>query len=159
MDNYKGNTIPVEKRSLITDVLVQLVRNSMAHGIETASERKKAGKEEAGKIEISNYIEGDTYVIKVRDDGKGIQLEKLRKKALEIGKWSESEVNSWNDEQLTNIIFLPHLSTADEADMVSGRGMGMDIIKSKIEKLNGRIKIDTQKDKGCEFIIEFSMVA
>lgn len=159
MDDYLGDTIPIESRSLITDILVQLIRNSIAHGIETTSIRKKAGKDELGKIEISNSTKGNTCIIQFKDDGQGIQLDKLRKKAMEMGKWSEEEVKKWDDEKLANIIFIPHLSTTEKAGMTSGRGMGMDIIKSKIEKLNGRIKIDTQKDKYCQFTIEFSRVA
>ena len=95
MDNYKGDDIPVEKRSLITDVLVQLIRNSLAHGIETKSERKKAGKDEAGKIEISNFMQGNKFIIQFKDDGKGIQLEKVREKALKLGHWSEDEIKAW----------------------------------------------------------------
>jgi ligand-binding sensor domain-containing protein/signal transduction histidine kinase len=159
MDNYKGDDIPAENRSLISDVLVQLVRNSMAHGIESCPLRKKAGKEETGKIEISNHVKGDVYVIHFKDDGRGIQLEKLRRKAIETGKWSADEVNNWDETTLANIIFMPHLTTSDEAGMTSGRGMGMDIVKSKVEKMNGRIKIDTKKDQFCQFTIEFKKVA
>ncbi len=152
--NFKSDLIPYEQRLILRDVLVQLIRNAMYHGLETAEERQEAGKKETGTIRIISFDKDDRIGIQFEDDGRGIQYDKLREKAKESGKWSKEEVDSWNDQQLTELIYLPGITTVDNANMTAGRGFGMDIVKQKIIKLGGEITIDTRKGKYCKFIIE-----
>jgi ligand-binding sensor domain-containing protein/signal transduction histidine kinase len=152
--NFKSDLIPYEQRLILRDVLVQLVRNAIYHGLETSQERHAAGKKEIGTIKIVSIDKKDRIRIQFEDDGRGLQFDKLREKAKESGKWSDKEINGWNNQQLAELIYLPGITTVDNANMTAGRGFGMDIVKQKIKRLGGEIKIDTRKGKYCKFIIE-----
>jgi two-component system chemotaxis sensor kinase CheA len=136
----------------IGEPLVHLLRNALDHGIETPEERIKKGKPPVGLLRLEARHEGNNVVIEVEDDGRGIDVEKVRKKAIAMGLLSEKEKEeSYLDEKaLLNLIFQPGFSTADEVTDVSGRGVGMDVVKSKIESLNGTIEIETRKDLGTK---------
>lgn len=132
----------------IGDPLVHIIRNSCDHGIETPEVRASVGKPETGTIELKAYNEGNHIVIEIKDDGKGIDAELVKSKALEKGIISEKEADSMTEKEAFNLIFRPGFSTAAKVTNVSGRGVGMDVVKTNIEKLNGIIDIDSEKGKG-----------
>ncbi len=132
----------------IGDPLVHIIRNSCDHGIESAEERKMLGKPPKGTIELKAYNEGNQIVIEVKDDGKGLDPELLKRKALEKGLISPREADNMGNKEAYTLIFRPGFSTAKEVTNVSGRGVGMDVVKTNIEKLNGIIDIDSEIGKG-----------
>lgn len=132
----------------IGDPLVHIIRNSCDHGVETPDIRSAAGKEETGIIELKAYNEGNHIVIEIKDDGKGIDPSKLKAKALSNGLINERESDSMTDKEALTLIFRAGLSTAEQVTNVSGRGVGMDVVKTNIEKLNGIIDVDSEMGKG-----------
>ncbi len=132
----------------IGDPLVHIIRNSCDHGVETPDIRTAGGKGEAGLIELKAYNEGNHIVIEIKDDGKGIDPEIVKSKAFEKGIISEKEADSMSDKEAFTLVFKPGFSTAAKVTNVSGRGVGMDVVKTNIEKLNGIIDIDSEKGKG-----------
>lgn len=132
----------------IGDPLVHIIRNSCDHGIETPQDRLKQGKSETGKIELKAYNEGNHIVIEIQDDGKGLDPEALKKKALEKGLISERDSLSMHDKEAFSLIFKAGFSTAASITNISGRGVGMDVVKTNIEKLNGIIDIESQPGAG-----------
>ncbi len=156
--NFKTNLIPAKYHLLIKEALIQLVRNSISHGIETPEERKKLKKPQYGIIEVSTFRTNGIVGIRLRDDGRGIQTEKLKEKALQSGKWKADEINNWDDEQLAKLIFLSGITTADKIDMVAGRGVGMDGVKHRIQEHKGDIHVYFSKGKYCEFEINLPAV-
>jgi two-component system chemotaxis sensor kinase CheA len=134
-------------RSLIEalhDPLIHLIRNSVDHGIEMPSEREDKGKNRKGVLRLRAYNEGNHVVINIYDDGKGINIHSVKEKAREKGLISDTECNTMNDRDALNLIFAPGLSTAKKVSSVSGRGVGMDVVKTNIEKLNGQVFIDSE---------------
>lgn len=132
----------------IGDPLVHIIRNSCDHGIEKPEDRIAAGKPEGGTVNLKAYNEGNHIVIEVADDGKGLDADMLRHKAIEKGLISEREADSMSDKEAFGIIFKPGFSTAAAITNVSGRGVGMDVVKTNIEKLNGIIDIESEKGVG-----------
>ncbi|WQS62546.1 chemotaxis histidine kinase/response regulator CheAY2 [Helicobacter pylori] len=132
----------------IGDPLIHIIRNSCDHGIEPLEERKRLNKPETGKVQLSAYNEGNHIVIKISDDGKGLDPVMLKEKAIEKGVISERDAESMNDREAFNLIFKPGFSTAKVVSNVSGRGVGMDVVKTNIEKLNGIIEIDSEVGVG-----------
>ena len=132
----------------IGDPLVHIIRNSCDHGIEDAETRLAMGKPEYGTIELKAYNEGNSIVIEVVDDGRGLDPEMLIQKSLEKGIITEREADNLTDKEAFALIFKPGFSTAAQVTNVSGRGVGMDVVKTNIEKLNGIIDIDSEKGKG-----------
>ena len=132
----------------IGDPLVHIIRNSCDHGIEPPEERVKMGKPPKGTIWLKAYNEGNHIIIEIVDDGRGMDPEILKQKALEKGIISEKEADQMSDKEAYMLIFKPGFSTAAKVTNVSGRGVGMDVVKSNIEKLNGIIEIDSEKGKG-----------
>ncbi|WQV00548.1 chemotaxis histidine kinase/response regulator CheAY2 [Helicobacter pylori] len=132
----------------IGDPLIHIIRNSCDHGIEPLEERKKLNKPETGKVQLSAYNEGNHIVIKISDDGKGLDPAMLKEKAVEKGVISERDAESMSDREAFNLIFKPGFSTAKTVSNVSGRGVGMDVVKTNIEKLNGIIEIDSEVGVG-----------
>lgn len=134
--------------------LIHIIRNSIDHGIETPEERIALGKNPMGKIILSAHQVNNKILIEIKDDGKGINLEKIKNKALQKGYLTQEELSSMNDEQITNIIFSPGFSTGEEITNISGRGIGLDVVQTKISQLNGKVKILSQVNKGCCVHIE-----
>ena len=132
----------------IGDPLVHIIRNSCDHGIEDAETRLAMGKPEHGTIELKAYNEGNSIVIEVVDDGRGLDPDMLIQKSLEKGIITEREADNLTDKEAFALIFKPGFSTAASVTNVSGRGVGMDVVKTNIEKLNGIIDIDSEKGKG-----------
>jgi len=139
------------------DLLVHLLRNSVDHGIETPEERVKAGKARTGVIRLSAAQEQNRVVIKVEDDGHGIDIDKIKKKALEKGLRTEEELHNMSDDEATNILATPGFSTADKVTAISGRGVGLDAVKAGVESLGGSMTIESRKDAWTRMVIRLPL--
>ena len=139
------------------DPLVHLVRNSIDHAIETYEERKAAGKNLEGTVRLSAAQEGNSIVIRVQDDGRGLQVDKIKAKALEKGVVTESELAGMEQREAMNMIFLPGFSTADTVSDVSGRGVGMDVVRTNISRMSGSIELNSEQGKGCLVTIKLPL--
>lgn len=137
------------------DPLVHMIRNAIDHGIELPDVRRERGKEEIGKILLRAYQQGGNVVIEIADDGQGLNRVKIIQKAKEKGLLIDEA--SLTDYQIDNLIFEPGFSTAEKVTDVSGRGVGMDVVKKAIEKLKGKVEIISQEEKGCRFIIRIPL--
>jgi two-component system chemotaxis sensor kinase CheA len=148
--DISGSEAELDKAVLesLTDPLTHIIRNSCGHGIETPEERIRAGKPKAGRISISAYHEAGRINITIRDDGRGIDPELVRKTALQKGLKTEAELEQMTEKDLLNLIFLPGFSTAEAVDDVSGRGVGMDVVKTGIEKLGGSFVLESAVGRG-----------
>lgn len=157
--NMYGQDTEVDRTVIdeIGDPLVHLMRNSIDHGIETPEVRVKKGKPETGVINLKAYHEGNNVIIEVSDDGSGINFEKVKNKAYEKGMLSADEVEELSNEKLIKLLFEPGFSTSDTISDISGRGVGLDVVKNKIESLNGSIEVKTEVDKGTKFIIKLPL--
>ena len=142
---------------LIKDPLTHMVRNSADHGLEANSDRVMLGKPEIGKIELSAYHEGGQIIIKIVDDGRGIDAEKLRAKILERELASEDELARMSEGQIQKFIFHPGFSLAKEVTAVSGRGVGMDVVRTNIELIGGTVDMTSVVGKGTSFIIKIPL--
>ena len=153
--NFNYEKIPEKYRQLLKEVLNQLIRNSMIHGIESSEERKRAGKNANGSIVIQSDIEANNekFQFFYIDDGRGIQVEKLKEKAIKEGTWSKEELEKWDLSKLIKLIYLPGMSTAEEATLNAGRGIGMDLVKQKIHDAGGMIQVSFAPKKFCKFKI------
>jgi len=141
----------------IGDSLIHLIRNAVDHGLEFAHERLSAGKTSTGNVDLIAYHDGNNVVLVVGDDGKGIDTDKILKQALSKGLVGENEVNKLSDREILNFLFDPRITTAGKISDISGRGVGMDAVKSKVESLGGIIEIETSKGKGTKFIIRLPL--
>ncbi len=141
----------------LEDPLIHLVRNAIDHGIETPEERIKAGKPEEGTIKLSAFQEGDRIIISIEDDGKGIDVEKVKKKAVEKGLITPEQAENMQDKEAFELLFMPGFSTADQVSEVSGRGVGMDVVASTIHNLRGSIEVESEKGKGSKFIMKLPL--
>ncbi|NEU14015.1 hybrid sensor histidine kinase/response regulator [Methylobacterium sp. BTF04] len=142
---------------VIKDPLTHMVRNSADHGIESTADRKAAGKPARGTIRLSAYHEGGTITIEIADDGKGLDLAAIRRKAVERKVASQAEIERMTDAQVAKFIFHPGFSTAAAITSVSGRGVGMDVVKTNIELIGGVIDINTQLGRGTTFTIKIPL--
>ncbi|MBF0567722.1 MAG: chemotaxis protein CheA [Nitrospirae bacterium] len=141
----------------IGDPLVHLVRNSVDHGVEMPDDRARAGKPRGGTVLLSAYQEGNNIVLSIEDDGKGIDVEMLKEKIVEKGLSTPDELERLSTKEILDFIFLPGFSTAKVVSDVSGRGVGMDVVKTNIMKLNGTITIETEKGKGTKFLLRLPL--
>jgi two-component system chemotaxis sensor kinase CheA len=141
----------------IGDPLMHLLRNAADHGLESNEERGKSGKNPVGSIFLDAYQDGNNVVIEVRDDGAGINTEKIKKKAIEKGTITEEQALRMTDKDIIDILFQPSFSTAEQVTDVSGRGVGLDVVKTKIEALGGEIEAKTKLGEGSNFIIRLPL--
>jgi len=155
----EGEDTEVDKTVIeeIGDPLVHLIRNAVDHGIELPEERERLGKPREGLIRLYAAQEGDRIVIGVEDDGRGMDAEKIKRKAIERGLLSQDEADRMDDRAAWNLVFLPGFSTADKVTDVSGRGVGMDVVRTNINKLNGNISIDSTPGKGTKVEIRLPL--
>jgi chemotaxis protein histidine kinase CheA len=137
--------------------LVHLLRNAIDHGIETKEERIAKGKPPVGTVVLSARHEGNNVVIEVKDDGRGIDRATVLKKAIEKGLISEAQAENLSDEKVYEFLFLPGFSTRSNATELSGRGVGMDVVKNVVESLNGTVKIESVKDRGTTVTIRLPL--
>jgi two-component system chemotaxis sensor kinase CheA len=147
-------------RSLIealVDPMVHIIRNSVDHGIELPDEREKKGKRGKGLLSIRAYNEGNHVIIDVFDDGKGINLQAVKDKVKEKGLMTDSELASLSQKEAMNLVFIPGLSTAQKVSSVSGRGVGMDVVKTNIEKMNGQAYIDSELGQWTKLTIKLPL--
>lgn len=141
----------------INDPLVHLIRNSVDHGIEPPEVRLELGKEEFGKVKLYAAQEGNSIIIGIEDDGKGLDTAMLKRKAVEKGIINQSEADRMSEKDAFNLILLPGFSTAEKVTNISGRGVGMDVVKTNISKLNGIIEINSELGKGTSIIIKLPL--
>ena len=141
----------------IGDPLVHLVRNAIDHGIEMPTERHEKNKPVEGLLRIAASQEGNSIVIRIQDDGKGIPIDKVKAKALAKGLVSEAELSAMEPREVVNLIFLPGFSTAENVTDVSGRGVGMDVVRTNIRKMNGTVEIESEQGKGSLIIIKLPL--
>jgi two-component system chemotaxis sensor kinase CheA len=154
---FDGKILPHGYKLLVKDILIQLVRNSMFHGIEGEKERRKNGKDPTGIISLESSKEGNILKLKYRDDGRGLQIAKLRKSAEKIGVNGESSFSNCKDEDVAKLIFEPGITTAVQSELNAGRGVGMDLVREKVKKHNGSIRVNSTEGKYCEFIISLPL--
>ena len=142
---------------LIKDPLTHMVRNSADHGVETPKVRKAAGKPETGKITLNAYHEGGHIIIEIKDNGAGLSVQKIKAKVLSNGLATEAELNAMSDQQIYQFIFKAGFSTAAKVTSVSGRGVGMDVVRTNIEKIGGTVELKSVEGKGTAFIIKIPL--
>ncbi len=154
-----GEETEVDKTMIedLADPLIHLIRNAVDHGVEMPEDRQAAGKPVKSMVRLEARQEGDHIVLIIADDGKGMSAERIRAKAIEKGLISEEEANTLDERQSLNLIFLPGFSTKAQISDVSGRGVGMDVVKTNIQKLNGSIEIRSEPGKGSVFIISLPL--
>jgi two-component system chemotaxis sensor kinase CheA len=155
----EGEDTEIDKTMIedLSDPIIHLIRNAVDHGIELPPERMSMGKPEKSTVRLEARQEGDHILIVVSDDGRGMNAERLRAKALEKGLISDEEANTMDERQSFNLIFLPGFSTASAVSDVSGRGVGMDVVRTNIQKLNGSIDIRSEQGKGTSFVISLPL--
>ena len=155
----KGEGTELDKTILeaIKDPLTHIVRNSVDHGIESPEVRKAAGKPAEGTLRLESYHEGGQVIIEIGDDGGGIDVERVKAKALAKGLVNPERIATMNDRELTNLILLPGFSTAEKVTNVSGRGVGMDVVKTNVEKIGGTLDIQSVKGQGTTLRIKIPL--
>ncbi len=141
----------------IGDPLIHLIRNAMDHGLETPADRIAAGKSGTGTLVLSAVHEGNSIIISIKDDGRGIDTERVGQKAIEKGLITPEQLSLMSPREMFDLIFLPGFSTKDKASDLSGRGVGMDVVKTNIKKLNGLIEIKSEQGQGSEFILRLPL--
>ncbi|MFC1564492.1 chemotaxis protein CheA [candidate division KSB1 bacterium] len=153
---FSGGDTEIDKILMdeIKDPLTHIIRNSIDHGIEMPEERKASGKDPVASINISAAAAGNEIQIKIEDDGRGIDTEKIKKTAESKGLYKKGELNKFNRQQLINLIFKPGFSTSKEVTKISGRGVGMDVVKSNLDRIRGIILIETEPGSGTEILLK-----
>jgi two-component system chemotaxis sensor kinase CheA len=142
---------------MIKDPLTHMVRNSADHGLEGPDERRRAGKPETGKVTLNAYHEGGHIIIEISDDGRGLALDKIKAKILQNGLASEAELEQMSEQQIQQYVFKAGFSTAAKVTSVSGRGVGMDVVKTNIEKIGGTVEMRSTAGKGTTFVIKIPL--
>ena len=155
----EGGETEIDKRVLeqMNDPLVQFLRNAIVHGIESPEERMLAGKPETGSIRLAAYHEGDHVVLEIEDDGRGIDTQKLRQILESSGTIASSDLEKLSDQELVNTIFLPGISTHDSVDGSAGRGVGLDVVKENVERMNGTIEVESHPGLGTRFVVRIPL--
>ena len=156
---FRGEETELDRMVIeqLADPMIHVIRNAVDHGIETVDERKRKGKSKSGILLLEAYYEGSNVVIEVTDDGKGIDLSRIRQKAVEKNLVDRKTLDEMDQRALVDLIMLPGFSTSDRITHTSGRGVGMDVVKSSIEKINGSLTVDTRQDVGTRFRIKIPL--
>ena len=141
----------------IAEPLTHLVRNAISHGIESSEERVQRGKPARGTIHLTSYHHGNQVIVEIRDDGRGIDSNKLKAKAVETAVISEEEADRLGEAGILELIFRPGLSTADQITEVSGRGVGMDVVQTVLHRLKGSVDIETRAGQGTTFRLKLPL--
>jgi len=139
------------------DPLIHIVRNSIDHGIEDPEIREKMGKKRSGLLSIKAYNEGNHVIVEITDDGRGIDIQALKEKVRDKNLIGEKEFQNISDKDAVNLIFIPGLSTAKKISNISGRGVGMDVVKTKIEKMNGHVHVEFEKNRWTKIVIRLAL--
>jgi two-component system, chemotaxis family, sensor kinase CheA len=156
--DLEGAETRVDKRIIeeIKDPLLHIIRNAIDHGIETPEDRQSKGKPNRAKIHLRGYQRGDSIIIEITDDGRGLDLEAIKQTALQRGIIKEEELANLSTEQVKALIFTPGFSTRTEVTEISGRGIGLDVVRANVERLKGTIEVESVLGQGCEFRIHLS---
>jgi len=156
---FRGEETELDRMVIeqLADPMIHIIRNAVDHGIESIEERKRKGKQDSGILLLEAYHEGSNVVIEVTDDGKGIDLSRIRQRAVEKNIADRKTLDEMNQQALIEMIMLPGFSTTDQITHTSGRGVGMDVVKQSIEKINGTLTIDTRQDVGTRFRIKIPL--
>jgi two-component system, chemotaxis family, sensor kinase CheA len=141
----------------LSDPLVHLVRNAMDHGLETAADRQRTVKGPEGYVRLSAHQEGNSIVIRVEDNGRGLQVAKIAEKAVEKGLVAQTDLDAMSSRDIMNLIFLPGFSTADQVSDLSGRGVGMDVVRTNISRMNGSLELDSEPGQGSRVTIKLPL--
>ncbi|HIE33725.1 MAG TPA: chemotaxis protein CheA, partial [Candidatus Altiarchaeales archaeon] len=157
--SIEGSNIKLDRTILdkIGEPLIHLLRNAVDHGIETPEGRRKSGKDETGKIKLSARREKNSVIIEVTDDGAGFNPNRIREVAIKKGIINEKEAKSMSRKEIFELPFLPTFSTSEKVTDISGRGVGLDVVKTRIEEMSGSIKMENQTGKGTRFILELPL--
>jgi two-component system chemotaxis sensor kinase CheA len=157
--NMRGAETELDRQvlELIKDPLTHMVRNSADHGLESTVDRRRAGKTETGTIVLNAYHEGGHIIIEIADDGKGLNVQAIKRKAITNALASEIEMDGLSDQQIMQFIFKPGFSTAEQVTSVSGRGVGMDVVRTNIERIGGTIELSSTPGKGTKFTIKIPL--
>ncbi len=151
--HLEGTETEIDRNILqiISDSLIHLIRNAVGHGMETPAERRKAGKPEEGCVRLSAFSESDAVIIEIQDDGRGIDAKKVREKAIGKGLISPEDAMQMADNDIILMIFEPGFSTMDQITSISGRGVGMDVVKKALDSIGGNVAVRTEQGKGSTF--------
>lgn len=141
----------------IKDPLTHIIRNSLDHGLETPDEREEVGKKDPATLWVKAYHEGSQVVIEIKDNGRGVNTDKVVEKALEKKLFTQKQITEMSERQLAEIIFHPGFSTADQISQVSGRGVGMDVVKSNIQQLGGTVELDSVRGEGTTLLLKIPL--
>jgi len=153
--NFKASSISNKYAYILRDILVQLARNSVYHGIENPDERLKIGKPAKATVELSADVFKDHFILKYREDGRAFEFEKIRAKAVQLGYGGAEESETWDRAKLIRFVFQPGFSTSAETNLTAGRGMGMDIIKQRVKTVGGELRLNYSSGQYLEFIFTF----
>ena len=156
---FRGEETELDRMIIeqLADPMIHIIRNAVDHGIETCDDRKQKGKPESGVLLLEAYHEGSNVVIEVTDDGKGIDLSRIRQKLVEKQLADRETLERMDQPALIDMIMLPGFSTTDQITHTSGRGVGMDVVKRNIEKINGLLEVDTRQDVGTRIRIKIPL--
>lgn len=159
MVDFEGGEVELDREmiEMVRDPLTHIIRNAIDHGIETPASRLKTGKREIGTLKFAARQSGNQISLVVTDDGGGINIEKVTAKAIANGLYSRSEIDKMSDKQKQNLIFEPGLSTAEQVSSVSGRGVGMDVVRSNIERVGGSIEVSSKLGEGTSFHLQLPL--
>jgi chemotaxis family two-component system sensor histidine kinase/response regulator PixL len=155
----RGTGVLVDKLALekLYDPMLHLLRNAFDHGIESPEVRRQNRKPETGTIEIQSYHQGNQTIIEIQDDGGGLKLEKITQRAIEVGLISEEQSQYLAPEQIYNLVFEPGFSTADKVSELSGRGVGLDVVRQQIQSLKGNVSVSSRPGKGSTFTLRLPL--
>lgn len=155
----EGREITVDKKIIedMKDPIMHLLRNSISHGIESPEEREKLNKPKKGTIRLRAEQTSNNIIVEIIDDGKGININAIKTKALEKQLFTENELDEMSDTEIQSIIFQPGFSTASQISNISGRGVGLDVVQNTIKKLNGTLQVESEFGKGCRFIVQLAI--
>ena len=156
-ENFEAMSLPYRYRLLVKEILIQLVRNALHHGIETPEERIQLNKKPRAAIYLSSEQNDHHFILRFRDDGRGLQVEKLKERALALGKWKPGTIEAWGDKEIADLIFVSGISTEQNANLYAGRGVGMDLIRDKIKEAHGEIVVEFEEGAFCEFNITLNL--
>ncbi|MFP5465582.1 MAG: chemotaxis protein CheA, partial [Gammaproteobacteria bacterium] len=154
-----GEDVRIDKGmvEVLLEPLMHMVRNSIDHGVESPAERAKAGKRPTATLSLTARQQGNSLLVEVADDGRGLNRERIRARAIAAGLLPEAEANALSDRELCNLVFLPGFSTAERVTEVSGRGVGMDVVKTRIMQLGGQIDVQSPPGQGARFTLRLPL--
>ncbi|MCE9599082.1 MAG: Hpt domain-containing protein [Spirochaetia bacterium] len=156
-EGFNGVDIPNKYAYILRDIVAQLVRNSVAHGIETPEDRIRAGKPESGTVEMDTKILPEYFHLRYRDDGRSFNFGAIRERAARLGYGTETETQTWDNAKLVRLVFEPGFSTVKETSMHAGRGMGMDIVRQRVRTVGGEVRLNYRPGKFLEFNFSFPL--